>query len=196
MILLIAYGNLLRQDDGAGLRLAEGMAARWLALGAPLRHLAVQQLTPEVAVEMAAPGVTSVVFVDTRAATTLTGPVEITALTPPDAATPSLAHHTQPGVLLAYTTLLLEGQPAPLAWLVTTPGVAFDHGEGLSAPARQAIDAALDPSLTAARPLLRLMETLAGCVQDIEDRDPAPDTEIQPDKTLSTGPVAPLSTAG
>ncbi len=29
MILLIAYGNPLRQDDGAGLRLAEQMAQRW-----------------------------------------------------------------------------------------------------------------------------------------------------------------------
>jgi len=163
MILLIAYGNSLRQDDGAGLRLAEQMAAHWLALGARMRHLAVQQLTPELAVEIAAPEVTSVVFVDTRAAAALAGPVEITALTPPDAATPSLAHHTQPGVLLAYASLLLEGRPAPPAWLVTTPGAAFDHGEGLSAAASAAIDAALDPSLAAAEPLRRLMATLAGC---------------------------------
>jgi hydrogenase maturation protease len=168
MILLIAYGNPLRQDDGAGLRLAERMAARWLALGAAVRHLAVQQLTPELAVEMAAPEVSAVVFVDTRIAARPAGAVDVTPLTPPDAATPSLAHHTQPGVLLAYTSLLLEGRPAPPAWLVTTPGTAFDHGEGLSAAASAAIDAALDPALAAAEPLRRLIETLAGR----EQRDP------------------------
>jgi hydrogenase maturation protease len=142
MILLIAYGNPLRQDDGAGLRLAERMAERWLALGAPLRHRAVQQLTPELAVEIAEPGVAAVVFVDTRAAAGPDNAVQVTPLTPPEAATPSLGHHFQPGVLLAYAALLLDGRPAPPAWLVTVPGVAFDHGEGVSETARAAMEAA------------------------------------------------------
>ena len=63
MILLIAYGNPLRQDDGAGLRLAEQMAGRWQAMGASLRHVVVQQLAPELAVEIAAPEVAAVVQV-------------------------------------------------------------------------------------------------------------------------------------
>ena len=142
MILLIAYGNPLRQDDGAGLRLAERMARRWQEAGTPLRHLAVQQLTPELAVEIAERGVAAVVFVDARTAAGLADAVEITPLTPPEAATPSLGHHFQPGVLLAYAALLLEGRPAPPAWLVTVPGVAFGHGEGLSPTASAAIEAA------------------------------------------------------
>ena len=88
MILLIAYGNPLRQDDGAGLRLAERMAERWQAAETPLRHLAVQQLTPELAVEIAQPGVAAVVFVDTRSAAGLADAVDLTPLAPPDAATP------------------------------------------------------------------------------------------------------------
>jgi hydrogenase maturation protease len=158
MILLIAYGNPLRQDDGAGLRLAERMAGCWLAMGALVRHLAVQQLAPELALEIAALEVTAVVFVDTRAAAGLAGAVEITPLAPPNAATPSLGHHLQPDVLLAYAALLLDGRPAPPAWLVTVPGVAFDHGEGLSHTASAAIEAAFAGH---DRPLPQLIDDLA-----------------------------------
>jgi len=158
MILLIAYGNPLRQDDGAGLRLAERMAGCWLAMGAPVRHLAVQQLTPELALEIAAPEVTAVVFVDTRATTGLAGEVKITPLALPGAATPSLGHHFQPEMLLAYATLLLEGRPAPPVWLATVPGVSFDHGEGLSHTASAAIEAAFAGH---DRPLPQLIDDLA-----------------------------------
>jgi hydrogenase maturation protease len=160
MVLLIGYGNELRGDDGAGLRLAERMAERWQAAGTPLRHVAVQQLTPELALEIAAPEVAAVVFVDTRAAARLGEAVEITPLTPPEAATPSLGHHFQPDVLLAYAALLLEGRPAPPAWLVTVPGVAFGLGEGLSEIASAAMDAAFGSD---DRPLSQLMRNLAMC---------------------------------
>jgi hydrogenase maturation protease len=143
MILLIAYGNPLRQDDGAGLRLAERMAERWQDAGTPVRHLAVQQLTPELAVEIAEPDVAAVVFVDARATAGLAGAVQIAPLRPPEAATPSLGHHFQPDVLLAYAALLLEDRPTPPAWLVTVPGVSFGHGEGLSPTASAAIEAAI-----------------------------------------------------
>ncbi|HSN77979.1 MAG TPA: hydrogenase maturation protease [Anaerolineae bacterium] len=164
MILLIAYGNELRQDDGAGLRLAELMARRWQAVSTPLRHLTVQQLTPELALEIADPGVTAVVFVDTRAvapgdeATGAAEAVTVTPLAAPDASSPSLGHHFQPDVLLAYAALFLENQPAPPAWLATVPGVAFDHGEGLSPIASAAIEAAFDDET---QPLPRLMARLA-----------------------------------
>ncbi|MFZ2358423.1 MAG: hydrogenase maturation protease [Anaerolineae bacterium] len=157
MILLIAYGNPLRQDDGAGLWLAERMAGRWQAMGAPLRHVAVHQLTPELALEIAEPGVKAAVFVDTRATTESAGPVEINLLAPPDAATPSMGHHLQPEVLLAYAALLLDGRPAPPTWLVTAPGVTFGHGEGLSQTVSAAVEAAF---VEDNHPLLRLMDDL------------------------------------
>lgn len=158
MVLLIAYGNPLRQDDGAGLLLAERMAERWQGAGAPLRHLAVQQLTPELAVEIAEPGVAAVVFVDTRAAAGGVEAVEITPLALPETATPSLGHHFQPEVLLAYAALLLDGRPIPPAWLVTTPGARFGHGEGLSPTARAAVERACAGE---DQPLWRLMDTLS-----------------------------------
>jgi hydrogenase maturation protease len=158
MILLIAYGNPLRQDDGAGLRLAEQMAGRWQAMGASLRHVVVQQLAPELAAEIAAPEVAAVVFVDTRVAAGPAGAVEIMPLAPPDAAMPSLGHHFQPDVLLAYARLLLDDLPPPPAWLVTVPGVVFEHGEGLSEAASAAIETAF---ARCDRPLTQLMHDLA-----------------------------------
>ncbi len=144
MILLVAYGNPLRMDDGAGLRLAERMAQHWQEAGTPVRHVAVQQLAPELALEIAQPGVLAVVFVDARAEPPdqLSDGVVVTALGSDGAGSPSLGHHTEPDVLLAYATLLLDGRPAPPAWLVTAPGVDFDHGEQLSPPASAAIQAA------------------------------------------------------
>jgi hydrogenase maturation protease len=159
MILLIAYGNPFRQDDGAGLRLAERMVQHWQEAGTPVRHVAVQQLAPELAVEIAEPGVTAVVFVDARAepAGSAADGVTATALGSASPASPSLGHHTQPDVLLAYAALLLDGRPAPPAWLVTTPGVDFRHGEGLSAAASGAIQAAFSQR---DRALMRLLESL------------------------------------
>lgn len=137
MILLLAYGNSLRMDDGAGLRLAEQMAAHWRAVGTPVRHVPGHQLVPELAVQIAEPDVQAVVFVDTRAEPA--GGVAVAALQPAGAASPSVGHHTQPEVLLAYATLWLEERQAPHAWLVTTPGLDFGHGEGLSPTASAAI---------------------------------------------------------
>jgi hydrogenase maturation protease len=165
MILLIGFGNELRQDDGAGLRLAELMEQRWRAGSTPVRHLAVQQLAPELAVEIVEPGVMAVVFVDTRAVTPdgaetgAAGGVTVTPLASPAASSPSVGHHFQPDVLLAYAALLLESRPAPSAWLVTVPGVSFGHGKGLSQVARAALEAAWSSD---DQPLLRLMNGLAG----------------------------------
>ncbi len=159
MILLLAYGNPLRQDDGAGLRLAEQMADYWQSTGMPLRHLAVQQLAPELAVEIAQPGVLAVVFVDARvdAPDSVPDGVVVAALRSDGPSSPSLGHHTQPDVLLAYAALLLNGRPAPPAWLVTVPGVNFEHGEGLSQVASAAIEAAFSQRDHA---LVRLLERL------------------------------------
>lgn len=159
MILLIAYGNPLRKDDGAGLRLAEQMAERWQEAGTPLRHVVVQQLAPELAVEIAEPGVLAVVLVDARVepAGSAGAGVVVAALGPDGPGSPGLGHHTEPEVLLAYAALLLDGRPAPPAWLVTTPGVDFGHGEGLSPLASAAIEAAFSQRDHA---LIGLLESL------------------------------------
>jgi hydrogenase maturation protease len=140
MILIIGYGNSLRRDDGAGLALAE----RLEQLCRTRRQLAVErltshQLTPEMALEIARPEVTAVVFVDTRVAAS--GETELALRVEPLSAaeaSPSVGHHLSPTALLAYASQLYGH--APPAWQVTIPGLDFDHGEGLSSPVEQLLD--------------------------------------------------------
>lgn len=144
MILIIAYGNELRQDDAAGLHLAEKLERAWQARGCAVRRIAVQQLTPEIAVEAAAPAVDAVVFVDARLTAAPGSPaqVEVAALAA-RVASAVVGHHVDPAVVQAYAGVL-TAEPLPPFWLVTAPGVAFDHGQGLSRSAQEAIDCALD----------------------------------------------------
>ncbi|MEZ4615320.1 MAG: hypothetical protein R2867_07380 [Caldilineaceae bacterium] len=127
-LLLIAYGNPLRRDDGAGLALGAQLATAWQAVGIAVRHLALHQLTPEVALEVSAPDLYSVLFVDTTAE-----PLPDLQLVPlaPATADNALGHHLTPATLLLYAQHLYGH--CPPAWLLTIPGVDFGFGEGLSA---------------------------------------------------------------
>jgi hydrogenase maturation protease len=139
MILIIAYGNSLRRDDGAGLLLAERLEQAWLARQVYVERLAVQQLTPELTLEVAREEVSAVVFVDTKAVPP--GETEFEVQLCPVSASQCgavLGHHLDPTVLLTYTYLLYDKQLP--AWLVTVPGVDFRHGEGLSQGAQQALN--------------------------------------------------------
>lgn len=137
MILILACGNSLRSDDGAGLVLAQKLERRWQAQARPVKRLAVHQLTPELAVELAPEAVQAVVFVDTR----LTQPgeanqsVQIEAVTA--GASARLGHHLTPATLLSYAELLYQARVN--AWQVTVPGINFDHGESLSEVASRAL---------------------------------------------------------
>lgn len=139
MILVIAYGNSLRRDDGAGLILAERLEQEWLAYSVSVERVEVHQLVPELAADLARNEVTAVIFVDTRAveADESDPCVQIYPLST-NHLPPSLGHHLSPATLLTYARLLYDKQPA--AWMVATPGVDFGHGEGLSPLARQAIN--------------------------------------------------------
>ncbi|MEZ4766952.1 MAG: hypothetical protein R2844_00805 [Caldilineales bacterium] len=66
MILIIAYGNSLREDDGAGLVLAEKLEPLLRRFAVDARRIETQQLLPELAAEIAASQPHAVVFVDTR----------------------------------------------------------------------------------------------------------------------------------
>lgn len=137
MILILACGNSLRSDDGAGLRLAEVLEQRWQARAVPVKRLAVHQLTPELAPELANEAVTTVVFVDTRLALPdeANPRVQIEPVT--IGPTARLGHHLTPATLLAYAELLYQARVK--AWQVTVPGLNFEHGESVSAVAAQAL---------------------------------------------------------
>lgn len=131
MILIIAYGNGLRRDDGAGLVLGERLEALLRERGHEVERHSAHQLTPEMALAVAAEGVQSVIFVDTRVAGSQVESLHLEArrLTG-EPSTASLGHHLGPEAVMTYARLLFQSDPP--AWLVTVPGFDFGHGEGFS----------------------------------------------------------------
>ncbi len=145
MILIIAYGNDLREDDGAGLVLAEQLASVWQVKGLTVQSVAVQQLAPELAADIAGEDVTAVIFVDTRMTTSpFDLSVAVVPLQPGTELSPSMGHHVQPNVLLAYAQALYVTETVPPAWLVTVPGTRFGYGETISDVALSAIREAFE----------------------------------------------------
>ncbi len=139
MLLLIAYGNPLRRDDGAGLLLADQLEAALSAAGFGVRRLTVQQLMPELAADIAAPDTDAVVFADARPADDGDDGVRLHALGPYDA-TPALGHHLLPATVLTYAGRLFGR--CPPAWALTVPGVDFGYGDQISPAALTALERA------------------------------------------------------
>lgn len=121
-VLLIAIGNSLRRDDGAGHRVLDLLVP---PPEARLRH--AFQLLPEIAEEVA--GASTVVFVDASVATdeVRIDPVE------PGPGPVSISHSLSPQEVVALAQALygFSGR----AWLCHVPGVDFEEGEGLSSTA-------------------------------------------------------------
>jgi len=143
MILLIACGNSLRSDDGAGLVLAELMEKSWRLGNWRVQRISVRQLTPELAELVAAKRVTAVVFFDSRVTNEKQGNhgVEVHQLAL-GSSSPSLGHHCNAETIVLYAHWL-HGKNVP-CWKVAVPGRDFGHGEGLSTMAQEAIAEALD----------------------------------------------------
>ncbi len=128
-VLLIGIGNPLRGDDTAGALLAEQMAQLFAGRGVHVRLQIVQQLTPELALDIAAADITAVVFSDVSATQLPTDAIHVGRLDA-GAASTSFSHHVAPAALLAYASALFDR--CPTAWLVTVPGQVFDIGALIS----------------------------------------------------------------
>ena len=146
---VIAYGNPLRRDDGAGLALAERLVRHWRKRGVMVNQIDTHQLVPELVTDIVDANATHVVFVD--AAPTTDGAEIQCRVVNPTQATITLGHQSSPDLLL-YMAQHLYGVQVP-AWLVTIPGRDFGHGEGFSDAAQKLLDNA---ALAADRILDRL----------------------------------------
>jgi len=136
MVLVIAYGNPLRQDDGAGWRVAERV--QQLARHAPhIQVLACHQLTPELADLLAT--ARQAFFVD-ASLEGAPGFVDVRPIAPSPHASAFDIHCFGPADLLATTQALFDAQPS--SFLVTITGQDFGYGEQLSAPVEDALDRA------------------------------------------------------
>ncbi len=127
-ILLFAYGNPLRRDDGAGLALGEKLKEQLESRGIEVQHTAMHQLVPELAAEIADSNPTAILFADATAASISAG-IEVQAVAPQDT-TIILGHHCSPNLVM-YMAQHLYGVQVP-ARLVTVKGTDFGHGEGFS----------------------------------------------------------------
>jgi Ni,Fe-hydrogenase maturation factor len=99
------------------------------------------QLVPELAADIAQAEVTAVIFADVRVGASpqaqsgiVIEPLQV------NGSDNSSGHHVAPGTLLLYAQALYGHQPP--GWLVTVPGLNFDHGEELSAVTQAALEAA------------------------------------------------------
>jgi len=140
MVLILPYGNSLRRDDGAGFVLADGFERLLAENRIRTDRIDSHQLTPELSLEISRESVSAVIFIDTRAVTGSSDDLEIRLdeVIPAEIASPSMGHHFDASVLMAYTKYLFKKEPP--AWIITVPGIDFDHGEGLSALTRRSLE--------------------------------------------------------
>lgn len=131
--LVVGVGNPMRRDDGLGPWLADRVAA-WGLPNVTVRT--THQLTPELAADVAQHDHT--LFVD---ASHTGEPLHLVSICP--AAHPGgLGHALTPGEVMALARDLYGRSPP--AWLLPVTGVDFEYGEGLSAEAEAAGEAALE----------------------------------------------------
>ena len=155
-ILIIGYGNSLRNDDGAGCRVSDIVASWDLPY---VRSLTVHQLTPELAEPIAQSELA--IFIDAWIDTcvekndlasnrpklkSLKSIVQIhkiaVAAKLDDSYLPELGHTSDPRSLILLAQKIY-GQ-SPIAYSLLLPAVNWDFGEQISAVTRKSIDQAVD----------------------------------------------------
>ncbi len=145
-VLVIAWGNPLREDDAVAWHVVDGLRRLQPRPSLPplrLRH--AHQLTPELAEPVSRAA--GVVFVDARSSGT-PGLVRCKAVSPQAGANP-LAHALSPEALLLYAEGLFGR--APRAVVVTVDGERFGLGETLSPTVRRAVPRAIRAVIRQAR---------------------------------------------
>ena len=135
-VLIIAYGNPLRSDDGVAWRAAE--ALRGKLSPADIEIECLHQLAPELAETISR--FPRVIFVDAASAPEgHPGEIRLEELGRKDAADSGspLFHALSPHAVIRLAETLYGAKPQ--AFAVTVTGEKFDHGESLSADVAAAL---------------------------------------------------------
>jgi hydrogenase maturation protease len=134
-ILIIAYGNRLRCDDGLAWHVAEKLAQ--LNLSSEVEIIARHQLTPELALPVSQAA--TVLFIDAARAGVpgeiTSGPLE------PQQLSSVFTHEFSPGAILSVAQELY-GRRAE-AFAISLCGECFDHGETLSEKVEESLPRAV-----------------------------------------------------
>jgi hydrogenase maturation protease len=133
-VLVLGYGNPGRQDDGLGCAAAEAIADLGLAA---VRTSAKYQLAIDDAYDVSE--CAAVIFVD--ASKTADAPFSVQPVAPSLEQTFFASHDVRPDLILGLCRRLYGCSPD--ARLIGIRGYAFDFDEGLTAPARANLEAAL-----------------------------------------------------
>lgn len=129
-VLVIAYGNRLRCDDGVGWQAARELRH---TLPWPARIICVHQLTPEVAEDISRADL--VIFLD-ASNNGRPGTVRCQAIPAPSREL-HFSHYLAPADLLALCDRLYSARPS--AFLISIDGERFEHGQHFSARTVNAI---------------------------------------------------------
>jgi hydrogenase maturation protease len=149
LYLIIGVGNTLRRDDGAGISLAEAVAGALAERGKAVELRLLQQLLPEMAEEICEIKAQTVLIADCSAGGNMKQGGRVERLLPisdgrrgrlrAEGGDGGMGSHGLGAAALIEMARRLYGFGGD-AWLATVQGVDFEHGEGLSPVARQAID--------------------------------------------------------
>jgi hydrogenase maturation protease len=122
-VLIVAYGNALRSDDGVAWRAAEALEGKFPE--SEVEILQMHQLAPELAESLSR--VEAVIFVD-AAGKGEPGEIRCEELSATSEA--RFAHELSPGAVVLLARQVYGA--GPRAYSVTLTGECFDHGEALS----------------------------------------------------------------
>ena len=149
-IIILGYGNSLRQDDGFGVYAAQALASA--SLPGDVEIITCQQLSPELSVALAQ--VEHAIFIDAAlgSADDQPGQIRTRELRPCATLPGGITHHFAPEMLLALAESLYGH--APHATLFGVTAASFELGEGLS------------PELARVLPIL--VEQVRGYIRTIE----------------------------
>jgi hydrogenase maturation protease len=138
-VLIVAYGNPLRSDDGVAWRAAAALQEKFSFQEAEI--LTLHQLGPELA-ESASRSV-CVIFVDAAAGPGRPGEIQVTEICESDSGHEASAfcHAMSPSQVLALAAQLFRSRPR--AFSITVVGQNFNHGESLSPAVEVAVPALL-----------------------------------------------------
>jgi hydrogenase maturation protease len=151
--LLIGYGNLDRQDDGAAFEVVNALRSHLgqaplgedgsglEELGAQVDSVSVQKLAPEL-LDVAA-DYEQVVFVDAHVQADEDD--VYVQMVRPEYATAAFTHHMTPALFLALLQALHRRQPQ--GTIVSVRGFAFDFERGLSAATEALVEPAVEEIL-------------------------------------------------
>ena len=146
-VLIVAYGNPLRSDDGVAWRAAEALEEKWPA--SEVEIVQMHQLAPELAESLSR--VDAVIFVDAAPASGgEPGKIRCEELSSINEA--RFAHQLSAGAVVLLARQVYGA--GPRVFSVTVTGECFDHGEALSTAVVTALPALVARIEALARQLL------------------------------------------